>query len=81
MPNNSGVPFVMSAIFFVAGFSFVFALWVPAVIALIGIFICMGLRSFELDHGYHIHVEEIEETEKNWEVLNNEDRSLTTFRI
>ena len=27
MPNNSGLPFIMSCIFFVWGFSFVFAIW------------------------------------------------------
>lgn len=64
MPNNSGVPFIMSAIFFVLGFSLVFSLWIPAVIALLGIFACMVHRSFEQDHGYHIHVDEIKETEE-----------------
>ncbi len=63
MPNNSGVPFIMGMIFFIAGFSFIFALWIPAVISLIGIFVCMALRSFEKDHGRYISVEEIEETE------------------
>ena len=28
MPNNSGVPFIMSCIFFVWGFSFVFSMWI-----------------------------------------------------
>jgi cytochrome aa3-600 menaquinol oxidase subunit I len=63
MPNNSGVPFVMSCIFFVWGFSFVFSLWIPVILTTIGIFVCMALRSFENDHGRYISVEEIEETE------------------
>jgi cytochrome aa3-600 menaquinol oxidase subunit I len=63
MPNNSGIPFVMSCIFFVWGFSFVFSLWIPVILTTIGIFICMTLRSFENDHGRYISVEEIEETE------------------
>lgn len=66
MPNNSGVPFIMGVIFFIAGFSFVFALWVPAVVALIGIFACMVLRSFEKDDGRHISVEEIKATESTY---------------
>lgn len=66
MPNNSGVPFIMGVIFFIAGFSFVFALWVPAVIALIGIFACMVLRSFEKDDGRYISVEEIKATESTY---------------
>jgi cytochrome aa3-600 menaquinol oxidase subunit I len=63
MPNNSGVPFILGAIFFVWGFSFVFAMWVPLVIASIGILALMAYRSFENDHGRHISVQEIEETE------------------
>ncbi|MBM4761924.1 cytochrome aa3 quinol oxidase subunit I [Bacillus sp. B15-48] len=63
MPSNSGVPFIMSAIFFVWGFSLVFSLWIPAIIATLGIFACMAHRSFEKDDGYYITVEEIEETE------------------
>ncbi|WP_226669067.1 cytochrome aa3 quinol oxidase subunit I [Metabacillus litoralis] len=63
MPNNSGLPFVLSCIFFVWGFSLVFSLWIPAIVATIGIFVCMTLRSFEKDHGRYISVKEIEETE------------------
>jgi cytochrome aa3-600 menaquinol oxidase subunit I len=63
MPNNAGAPFILGAIFFVWGFSFVFALWIPLVLATIAIFICLALRSFEDDHGRHISVKEIEETE------------------
>ncbi|RID89074.1 cytochrome aa3 quinol oxidase subunit I [Peribacillus asahii] len=63
MPNNSGVPFIMSALFFVFGFALVFSMWILAVISLIGIFICMAHRSFEIDHGHYISVEEIKETE------------------
>nr|WP_106779599.1 cytochrome aa3 quinol oxidase subunit I [Lysinibacillus timonensis] len=82
MPNNSGVPFIMGIIFFIAGFSFIFALWVPAVISLIGVFVCMGLRSFELDHGRHIHVKEIKEIEEQFEeVQGSEDRSHKATRV
>lgn len=65
MPNNSGIPFIMSCIFFVWGFSFVFSLWIPLILTTIGIFVCMALRSFEQDHGRYISVKEIEETETN----------------
>ncbi|MEK5440625.1 MULTISPECIES: cytochrome aa3 quinol oxidase subunit I [unclassified Fredinandcohnia] len=64
MPNNSGVPFIMSSIFFVWGFSFVFAMWPLLIISTIGIFICMAYRSFEQDHGRYITVEEVKETEE-----------------
>jgi len=63
MPNNSGMPFIMSCFFFVWGFSLIFSLWIPAIITTIGIFVFMTLRSFEKDHGRYIPVKEIEETE------------------
>ncbi|MFP3509936.1 cytochrome aa3 quinol oxidase subunit I [Peribacillus sp. SIMBA_075] len=63
MPNNSGVPFILSCIFFVWGFAMVFSMWIIAIIATLGIFACMAHRSFEKDHGRYISVEEIEETE------------------
>jgi cytochrome aa3-600 menaquinol oxidase subunit 1 len=66
MPNNSGVPLIMCILFFIGGFAMVFSMFTLAIISLIGIFACMAYRSFEAnhDHGYHIHVKEIEETEK-----------------
>ena len=64
MPNNSGLPFVMGCIFFVWGFSFVFAIWPLLIITTIAIFACMAYRSFEKDHGHHISVEEIKATEE-----------------
>jgi cytochrome aa3-600 menaquinol oxidase subunit I len=64
MPNSSGLPFVMGCIFFVWGFSFVFAIWPLVIISTIGIFACLAYRSFEKDHGHHISVEEIKATEE-----------------
>jgi cytochrome aa3-600 menaquinol oxidase subunit 1 len=64
MPNNSGMPFILGCIFFVWGFSFVFAIWPLVILATIGIFVCLALRSFEKDHGRHISVEEIKATEE-----------------
>ncbi|MFT4415916.1 cytochrome aa3 quinol oxidase subunit I [Fredinandcohnia humi] len=64
MPNNSGVPFILGfIIFFAWGFSFVFAMWIPLIIATIGIFACLAYRSFEQDHGRYISVEEVKKTE------------------
>ena len=74
MPNNSGVPFIMSCIFFVWGFSFIFSMWIPVIITTIAIFALMAHRSFEKDDGYYIPVEEIEATEKKGEVLTDENR-------
>ncbi|WP_202077805.1 cytochrome aa3 quinol oxidase subunit I [Caldalkalibacillus salinus] len=64
MPNNSGLPIIMAGIFFVWGFSFVFSLWLPAIVTTIAIFACMAYQSFEKDDGYHIHVDTIEKTER-----------------
>lgn len=74
MPNNSGVPFIMSCIFFVWGFSFVFSMWIPAILTTIAIFACMAHRSFEKDDGHYISVEEIEAIEKDSEVFADENR-------
>ncbi|WP_144462750.1 cytochrome aa3 quinol oxidase subunit I [Siminovitchia fortis] len=63
MPNNTGGPFIMSCIFFVWGFSFVFSMWIPAILTTIGIFACMAYRSFEKDDGHYISVKEVEDTE------------------
>ena len=74
MPNNSGIPFIMSCIFFAWGFSFIFSMWIPAILTTIAIFVFMAYRSFEKDDGYYIPVEEIEATEKDSEVLDDETR-------
>jgi cytochrome aa3-600 menaquinol oxidase subunit I len=63
MPSNSGQPFIMAVAFFFFGFSMVFSWWIPAIISFLAILGTMAYRSFERDHGYHISVEEIEETE------------------
>ncbi|MDF2961238.1 MAG: qoxB [Paenibacillus sp.] len=64
MPNNSGVPFIMSAFMFVLGFAMVFSMWTLTLVSTLAIFVCMTLRSFERDHGRYIPVEEILETEE-----------------
>lgn len=54
----------MCSIFFVWGFSFVFAIWPLLIASTIGIFVCMAYRSFEKDPGHYIPVEKIKETEE-----------------
>ncbi|QRF24771.1 cytochrome aa3 quinol oxidase subunit I [Alicyclobacillus sp. TC] len=63
MPNNSGRPFIMSAAFGLAGFGFVFEWWVPAILGLLIVLICMGQRSFEVNTDHYIPVDVIERTE------------------
>lgn len=64
MPNSSGMPFVMGCIFFIWGFSFVFAIWPLVIAATLGIFGCMIARSFEKDDGFYISAEEVKKTEE-----------------
>ncbi|MGY4691306.1 cytochrome aa3 quinol oxidase subunit I [Salibacterium sp. K-3] len=64
MPSDSGVPFVMTAFMFVAGFGLVWEWMIMAIAGLIGVLACMVIRSFDYDHGFHVSVEEIKETEE-----------------
>jgi cytochrome aa3-600 menaquinol oxidase subunit I len=64
MPNNSGRPIILSTFMFIAGFGFVFEWYVFVVIGLLGVLICMLLRSFEFDYDHYIPVDEVERTEK-----------------
>jgi cytochrome aa3-600 menaquinol oxidase subunit I len=63
MPNNTGLPFIMGAFFFVAGFGFTFG-WVwMAVIGLIGVGGTLIARSFDYNTDHYIPVDEVERTE------------------
>ncbi|MBG9795223.1 quinol oxidase subunit 1 [Paenibacillus dendritiformis] len=64
MPNNSGQPFILGVIFFFLGFFLVFSWWIPSIIAGLGVLIMLAVRSFERDHGHHIPVKTIQETEQ-----------------
>jgi cytochrome aa3-600 menaquinol oxidase subunit I len=66
MPSNSGLPIIVSGIFGVAGFFLVFELHLAALLSLIGIVVCLAVRSFDYDEGFHVHVSEIKQTEKAW---------------
>ncbi|GIP38543.1 quinol oxidase subunit 1 [Paenibacillus sp. J31TS4] len=67
MPSNASTPFLMSVLFFVAGFGLVFALWWMAVLGGIGILACMVVRSTSSyrDKGYYVSVDEIRELEQS----------------
>ncbi|WP_257350590.1 cytochrome c oxidase subunit I [Pseudalkalibacillus decolorationis] len=70
MPNNSILPFIMSLGFFIAGFGFIYfnkggALALVAIIVGLGIgLVCMFLRSWIDDHGYHIHKKDLPKEDK-----------------
>jgi cytochrome aa3-600 menaquinol oxidase subunit 1 len=63
MPKSSGVPFILSFAFFVAGFGFVFNWYVLSVIGLLTVAVCLFLRSFDYDTEYYIPVDEIQHQE------------------
>lgn len=67
MPSNASTPFVMSALFFVAGFGLVFELWWLTVLGGIGILACLvlrSIRSYSEDKGYYVSVDEIKKHEQ-----------------
>ncbi len=64
MPNSSFKPFLMAMCFMFWGFFMVFSMWIPAIISAIPIAYLLFARSFENDHGFHIPIDEIKETER-----------------
>lgn len=60
MPNNSGLPIIIGAGFFVWGFAFVFGIWPVVILSTLFIFGCLAYRSLEKDHGHYIPVSDIE---------------------
>ncbi len=63
MPKNSGIPFIMSVFWFIAGFGLTFN-WVwMGIVGLIGVGICLLARSFQYDTDYYIPVDEVKRTE------------------
>jgi cytochrome aa3-600 menaquinol oxidase subunit 1 len=63
MPKNSSIPFIMSALWFFAGFGFVFDWMWLTIPALIGVAISMIARSFSYDTDYYIPADEVKRTE------------------
>jgi cytochrome aa3-600 menaquinol oxidase subunit 1 len=64
MPKNTGIPIIMAAFFFIAGFGFTFEWFGMGIIGLVGVAITLVARSFQYDTDYWIPAEEIERTEK-----------------
>jgi cytochrome aa3-600 menaquinol oxidase subunit I len=72
MPSNTGLPFIMCVVFGVAGFFLVFEWHIAAAIAGAGIIAGLIIRSFDYNDGYHVHVDEIVETESKWRTIEGE---------
>ncbi|AJY77085.1 cbb3-type cytochrome c oxidase subunit I [Paenibacillus beijingensis] len=63
MPKNSAVPIVMSTFWFIAGFGFTFGWNWMGISGLIGVIVCLFVRSFTYDVDYYIPVDEVKKTE------------------
>ncbi|MDM5200667.1 cbb3-type cytochrome c oxidase subunit I [Fictibacillus enclensis] len=63
MPKNSGIPFLMSACWFMAGFGLTFDWIWMGIAGLAGVGICLLARSFQRNTDYYIPVDEIKRTE------------------
>jgi cytochrome c oxidase subunit 1 len=61
MPSPSFLPFVMSVGLFIAGFGFMYHIYLVVGVGLAITLACMLIRSLKDDPGYHIEPEEIEE--------------------
>jgi cytochrome c oxidase subunit I len=65
MPSSSFIPILMALGFFIAGLGFIFrGNFIGGIIGLALVIVCLFLRSFDRDHGYHIEPNEIEEANK-----------------
>jgi cytochrome aa3-600 menaquinol oxidase subunit 1 len=70
MPKNSAIPFIKSMLWFFAGFGFVWDWMWMAIPALVGVGICMLVRSFSYNTDYYISVDEIRQTEAKLKGVN-----------
>jgi cytochrome aa3-600 menaquinol oxidase subunit I len=63
MPKNSGLPFIFSGFWFVAGFGYVWEWEWMIILGMIGVFGTMWARSFVYDDDYYVQVDEVRSTE------------------
>ncbi|WNF25000.1 cytochrome aa3 quinol oxidase subunit I [Mesobacillus jeotgali] len=66
LPSNTWIPIYMGVVFGISGFLLVFEWTIAAGIAALGIFAGLAFRSFDYDEGFHVHKDEIFETESKW---------------
>lgn len=68
MPNGSIIPFVMPLALFISGLGWVYKVWehgdktIGTIVGILGLVLFFGsmiLRSVKDDHGYHVHVDEL----------------------
>jgi len=61
MPSPSILPLLMALGLFVAGYGFIYQVYVVSIIGIAFTLICMLLRSVFDDHGWHIEVDELQD--------------------
>lgn len=66
LPSNTWIPIYMGVIFGISGFLLVFEWTIAAGVAALGILAGLAFRSFDYDEGFHVHKDEIFETESKW---------------
>ena len=65
MPSNTGMPFVIGMLAAVWGFAMIWRIWWLAAISLTALIVCVIIRSFYKNEGYHLQPEEIAAMERN----------------
>lgn len=59
MPSPSILPFLMSLGLFIAGYGFMYHIYIVSILGIGFTLICMFFRSVYDDHGFHIEPEEL----------------------
>jgi cytochrome o ubiquinol oxidase subunit 1 len=65
MPSNTGMPFVIGMLAAVWGFAMIWRIWWLAAISLTALIVCVIIRSFYKNEGYHLQPEEIAAMERD----------------
>lgn len=67
MPRDSSIPVTIGAFCFILGFALVWHIYWLAALGLIGVFICVFIRSFDYDIDYYVKVDEIEKIQAQYQ--------------
>ena len=66
MPKNTGIGVYLGALSFILGFGMIWYIWWMAIIAAVGMLVCLVARSFQTDLHYYIPAEEVAQREQAW---------------
>ena len=71
MPRNTGMGFYLAGLAFIFGFGLVWHMWWLAAIGIIGIIVCVIVRSFDYDIDYIVPAKEVARIEAKRHHHNN----------